>query len=127
MSSFRVSHQFVINVSAPADLPKEKVRCLLGKLIDIGLADVASTIEEGEGDLESCELITDLNISSPAVLEPSPMQNIMQRLEACHGFEHPDWPRSEWRHEVQNNDTRLGYWEWVVHQIESAQHDQEAC
>ena len=28
------------------------------------------------------------------------------------------YPREDWRHEVSNNDTSLGYWEWVAHQIE---------
>ena len=27
---------------------------------------------------------------------------------------HPDYPVTDWQYEVANNDTRLGYWEWVV-------------
>ena len=26
---------------------------------------------------------------------------------------HPDHPTHDWRQEVANNETRLGYWEWV--------------
>lgn len=33
--------------------------------------------------------------------------------------EHPDYPVRDWKREVDNNDTRLGYWEWVVHQLDS--------
>lgn len=25
-----------------------------------------------------------------------------------------DFPRSDWKYDVQNNDTNLGYWDWVV-------------
>ncbi len=33
--------------------------------------------------------------------------------------EHPDYPREEWRWEVGEENTLLGYWEWVVHMLES--------
>ena len=37
------------------------------------------------------------------------------------GFEywgngHPEFPVEDWKTEVNNGDTRLGYWEWVKHQ-----------
>jgi hypothetical protein len=32
--------------------------------------------------------------------------------------EHPDYPVSDWQHEVANDDTRLGYWPWVSHCLE---------
>jgi hypothetical protein len=38
--------------------------------------------------------------------------------------DHPDWPRSEWRLEAGNDDTLLGYWEWVQAKLEEL--DQEA-
>lgn len=31
---------------------------------------------------------------------------------------HPDFKVCVWQYEVANNDTRLGYWDWVVAQIE---------
>jgi hypothetical protein len=43
-------------------------------------------------------------------------------LEDQHGGywgEHPDYPVSDWQYEVQNNDTRNGYWDWVSNKIES--------
>jgi hypothetical protein len=34
--------------------------------------------------------------------------------------EHPIWVRLEWVREVTSQDTQLGYWAWVVHQLERA-------
>lgn len=31
-----------------------------------------------------------------------------------HWNEHPEYPASQWKAEVENGDTRLGYWEWIV-------------
>jgi hypothetical protein len=31
---------------------------------------------------------------------------------------HPTWPVQDWKTEVENDDTRLGYWDWVASQIE---------
>lgn len=35
------------------------------------------------------------------------------------GDEHPDHPVSDWQYEVANNSTRIGYSDWVQHQLES--------
>ena len=32
--------------------------------------------------------------------------------------QHPDYPVEDWQYEVGNDDTRLGYWEWLAHRIE---------
>lgn len=45
------------------------------------------------------------------------------QLEHKHGEEHPDYTREDWREEVENGDTRLCYWEWVMHQVESRYYD----
>lgn len=37
---------------------------------------------------------------------------------------HPDYSVSDWQYEVENDDTRLGYWEWVESKVEQA--DMEA-
>ena len=48
----------------------------------------------------------------------------------CEWGEHPDWPVSEWQEAVgqggmgDDNDTRLGYWEWVANEISNAQEEQ---
>lgn len=58
-----------ITVTTNADVSGEQVAKLLRQLIDAGLADAQATIEEGEGDIESADLATSLNISAP-VLTP---------------------------------------------------------
>ena len=30
-----------------------------------------------------------------------------------HWGEHPEFPVSDWQHDVAENNTRLGYWEWA--------------
>lgn len=43
--------------------------------------------------------------------------------------EHPDHPVADWQAEVANDDTRLGYWDWVAarladfSKIRGKQHD----
>lgn len=34
--------------------------------------------------------------------------------------EHPDYPIEDWKYEVANNDTKLGYKEWLEHKIEDS-------
>ena len=42
-------------------------------------------------------------------------------LASRHGYwkEHPEFPVTDWQYEVQNDETRLGYWEWVVGKLEA--------
>jgi hypothetical protein len=56
-----------ISVTTNADVTGERVAEILKRLIDAGLADAQDTVESGEGDLESAELATNLNIASPVV------------------------------------------------------------
>ncbi len=49
------------------------------------------------------------------VFEP----DIEKDLEMQHGYEHPAWPRAEWQQDASSGDTKLGYWLWVAHQLES--------
>ena len=39
--------------------------------------------------------------------------------------EHKDFPISDWRYEVANGDTMLGYMEWVEHKVEEKSYDEE--
>lgn len=32
----------------------------------------------------------------------------------------PEFPRQDWREQISSNQTNLGYWEWVQHQMEDA-------
>jgi hypothetical protein len=34
--------------------------------------------------------------------------------------DHPDYPSEDWQHEVENGDTRRGYWDWVASKLEQA-------
>lgn len=37
--------------------------------------------------------------------------------------EHPDYLIGDWREDVANGDTRRGYWDWVLYNIETHQED----
>ena len=39
--------------------------------------------------------------------------------------EHPDHPTADWKYEVENGDTFLGYWEWVYCKLDEAETDSE--
>lgn len=39
------------------------------------------------------------------------------------GGEHPDYPREDWREMVHMEDTLLGYWAWVQHQLTGEEED----
>lgn len=60
-----------IPVKTNASVSPEEIAKIVQRLIDIGLADAASTIEDsgnsGDGDVEAAELATDLHIGAPVV------------------------------------------------------------
>lgn len=37
--------------------------------------------------------------------------------------EHPNHPASDWQAQVANDDTRLGYWDWLVNELATAAED----
>lgn len=41
------------------------------------------------------------------------------------GGEHPAFPRGAWQDAVFHSNTLLGYWQWVVHQLEEHGHEVE--
>lgn len=46
--------------------------------------------------------------------------NVGQFAEQFGGYWHgecPDYPADDWKTEVRNGDTRLGYWEWVANRL----------
>lgn len=61
--------------------------------------------------------MTDIDLKADFGLTP-------QQLDEKHnpmGYgEHPVFTRSQWREEVCDDNTLLGYWEWVMHQVEAA-------
>lgn len=50
-----------------ASTTPEEVRGTVQRLIDVGLADAADTLESGDGDVEAAQLATNLNIGAPSV------------------------------------------------------------
>lgn len=49
-------------------------------------------------------------------------------LIAMYGFwgECPIHPLSDWRHEVADDDTRLGYWQWVSSKMKEERNEEAA-
>lgn len=41
------------------------------------------------------------------------------RLVVDYWSEHHRFPVADWKYEVANDDTRMGYWDWVEHKIET--------
>lgn len=67
----------------------------------------------------------------PVPQAQSPMeQAVREQVSKAGGDEwgeHPHYTRQAWCQEVDNRDTHLGYWEWVVHQVEANGGDEEHC
>lgn len=40
-------------------------------------------------------------------------------------YDHPSWGRCDWRKEVGEENTQLGYFDWVIHSLESHADDAE--
>ncbi|MBU9199904.1 hypothetical protein KTD31_00625 [Burkholderia multivorans] len=59
--------------------------------------------------------------------EVDAMEQAIEDAEAQWGAEHPHYTREDWRNDVSRGDTKLGYWEWVVHNIESHGGEDEHC
>jgi len=50
---------------------------------------------------------------------------LLQRRYGAWG-NHEDYPRPDWQKEVNNGDTSLGYWDWVVQQIDLVAEEEKA-
>ena len=48
------------------------------------------------------------------------IQAQIYNLQMLYGVfsDHPDFPSSDWRRQVVNDETRLGYWDWVQNAME---------
>lgn len=42
----------------------------------------------------------------------------LREMFGGHWSAHPKYPVTDWQYDVANDDTRLGYWEWVLAKIE---------
>ncbi len=41
------------------------------------------------------------------------VRKFMIDLGLGHWNEHLEYPLADWKHEIANDNTRLGYWEWL--------------
>lgn len=103
-------------------------RSLVGTLY-AALQDASSVVDAGDdeeyayqAELESARAYLGIE-ETPASTPTGDFGLNAAQLEHKHGEEHPDYTREDWREEVENGDTRLGYWEWVMHQVESRYYD----
>lgn len=48
-----------------------------------------------------------------------------EELRRKYVTEHPDWPWQDWQYDVAQGDTKLGYWDWVQHNVECRCHRNE--
>ena len=64
------------------------------------------------------------DIDNPSAVNVGDFGLSLEQLKGKYGpGEHPDHIREDWRHDVAQGDTNLGYWEWVVYQVESRYYD----
>ncbi len=64
--------------------------------------------EDGAGNGETFAII-------PTDFTPEPtIADLAEELRGRHTTEVPDHPRSYWRFAVGNEDTILGYWDWIA-------------
>ena len=64
-------------------------------------------------------------IAKPSDPTPTPL-DYMHAYKDKFGFwePYPGHPVEDWRFEVANDDTRIGYWEWVEGRLEQEMHDE---
>lgn len=55
------------------------------------------------------------------------MKEAIASLELRWGAEHEYYDREDWKQDVSAGDTKLGYWEWVQHNIESNGDEEAHC
>jgi hypothetical protein len=58
----------------------------------------------------------------PDLIEPYRHPNA-PTAKIPHWEDDPDFPSEDWKYEVANGDTRLGYHQWVEHQREAKKHE----
>ncbi len=56
-----------------------------------------------------------------------PQEGTPEWYQAKFGQEDPSWPKAEWRIDVACGDTKLGYWNWVRHNMENTSGNLSVC
>ena len=49
------------------------------------------------------------------------LQEVEEQKAANLWSEFSDYPHADWKHEVANDDTLNGYWDWVIAQIDGGE------
>lgn len=62
-----------------------------------------------------------LDDASPATQCPLAQVLSDQYAQGDNWGAHPKFPREDWQYEVGQDDTLLGYWEWVAHKLSEAE------
>ena len=100
------------------------------KALEIEFSDTYDEIDYIQIDPNAADFPT---LSKNFELIPNPNPNSLHHVsdviavlkaeydQRADGFwgQHPKWPMENWQHEVGNGNTRLSYWEWVLHNLES--------
>ncbi len=73
-----------------------------------------------------CRLEANYNGSGPAFFPcldhtRDNVPTLIDEFKAEHGYwsEYPDYPQEDWKYQVSNGDTILGYWAWLENMLES--------
>lgn len=72
------------------------------------------------------------DVPRPKVAETGDCEEFnLQKLQEKYGHEHPEYPRSDWKYLVNNDEVSCGYWEWLwfdkLEEGRSGQHDTGAA
>lgn len=84
--------------------------------------DLAEANAEAEGYEGRFGVMISFDSSEQATLRqalgPTPAEALIAECGGDVWGEHERYPRAEWKHEVADDSTHLGYWDWVVGQID---------
>lgn len=77
-----------------------------------------------EGDENYDEQWDDICFAMEHITNAAGASAMLEELKATwyvgeRGWEHSQYPKADWRLDVCNDDTALGYWEWVLHNLEA--------
>lgn len=64
-------------------------------------------------------MTTDIVLNTDELQAANELQSRFEPNDEGSWGEHPNYPMDDWRDEVNQGHTRLGYWVWVVHQLEA--------
>ena len=108
----RINQQHVIFIfdSEQGDEPQ---RITMAEAADVGTPIECDGPCEGNDMLlrNECEIE---GVAGSLVTYPA----LVRMMEEDVWQEHPRYEKWEWKAEVSNDDTILGYWEWVQHRLE---------